>query len=143
MNNKIYFTNELCTIGDKVWLFNGYNGSNQESQLFFSVRNIAGIGVAKKYPKWWIWLLAGCVIGLYGVSSDPYLFLTLGVILIIVAIILRSKRRLIVYTNNSNLQFEFKDISTLADANKYISAMQKCLIDYGSLPTETLDVETT
>ena len=94
------------------------------------------MGLSKKYPKWWIWLVCGIIaigFGIVLIVDGWDYFEALGAIILIVggilsalAFVLQEKQRLIV-VNNSDGSFIFDNVSSVVEAEKYLIPMRQCL----------------
>lgn len=117
---KIYYSDSICTIGDKIWEFEGLDSQGARTICIFPVHNISAIVLGQKYPKWWIWLIVGLLT----------LIIIIGLIFIIVAFALKSQKVLKVLSTDSESGFVFDNISSVEAAQKYIIPMRQCLLEH-------------
>lgn len=117
---KIYYSDSICKIGDKIWEFEGLDSQGAKTICIFPVHNISAVVLGQKYPKWWIWLIIGLL----------SLIIIVGLIFIIVAFVLKSQKVLKVLSTDSESGFIFDNISSVEEAQKYIIPMRQCLLEH-------------
>lgn len=116
---KIYYSDSICTIGDRIWEFKGISSNDSKGIWIFPVHNISVVTLGQKYPKWWYWILIGILL-------IPTI---IGAIICFIIAYSQSQQKVLkVLSNDSNSGFIFDDINSLQQAQKYIVPMRQCLL---------------
>ena len=133
-SEKVYYADSRVKITNKIWSFGGYDAIDTEMSgvMYIPVKSISCVDISRN-RFWWIWLVLGILICLSGIAfvevhgieiGVPIIFV--GVILGIIAFLVRARRKLVIKPHNSSAQFSFH-LSNSQEAEIYLKPMLLCL----------------